>query len=490
VIAATNSDTASLSSTPLWDRGTVPHSSPSRLGALLAWESMNGVPEAVVFEALRAPGLLPTWRAIPVDITADNPLRDVTVKSGKTLPPIVVSDSGRGYAIVSDPDHHIAAPSIAGTTARLAHAWNQQNPRLLFGDMPGPAPALITVRDVRERVALLAPALHAGAHVIPIVYADSLLWAVDLYAASETYPLSDHLMLNGDEFAAAQFAATALVNAHTGRVTLVTEPNPPLLARRPLDRLARHLVPVASLPESLRNALPPRADALDLEAAVAARFGSRSVQDDTTAFVRRGGPLADLSLVRGFAADSSFTPDTFVPVWLPARRSYALTAAAIDARGVVRGVLIAPGGDDRRTRWRPSVDGAPYDGVLRGAQETSDSLRQPGSLTGARRSSTRVLPALGAPRFLTPFFTVRNGRPTQITAVLLTDGMRRGVATTVPEAALTWRDGGRTSVPGSAAAAMYRQMRDALQRGAWSEFGASFDALGRALGVPRDSSSR
>jgi hypothetical protein len=74
--------------------------------------------------------------------------------------------------------------------------------------------------------------------------------------------------------------------------------------------------------------------------------------------------------------------------------------------------------------------------------------------------------------------------------VLLTDGMRRGVAMTIPEAVLNWRDGGRAAIPGSTAAAMYRQMRDALQRGAWSEFGASFDALGRALGVPRDSIAR
>ena len=200
--------------------------------------------------------------------------------------------------------------------------------------------------------------------------------------------------------------------------------------------------------------------------------------------------MTELSLVHGVSPDSALAVDEYVPVWLPQRRAYALTAAAIDARGVVRGVIIAPGGEDRRTRWRPSADGAPYDGVIRGAQETSDSLRQPGSLTGARRSSTRVLPGAGAPRFLTPYFTVRDGRPTQIAAVLLTDGMRRGVATTIPEAAVIWRDGGRTSVPASTAAAMYRQMRDALQRGAWSEFGASFDALGRALGVARDTTPR
>ena len=490
VIAAAPGDTASLPSTPLWDRATVPRSLPGRLGAWLVWDATRGMPAATVFDVLRTPGMLPTWRAVPIDVTSGNPLGGVTARSGKLLPPIVVSDSGRGYAIVSDPSHHIAAPSIASGSARLALAWNQQNPRLLFGEMPGPAPVLVTVRDVRDRVAMLAPSLRAGAHVVPIVYEDSLLWSLDLYAVSATYPLSEHVMLDGDEYSAAQFAATALVNAHSGRVSLVTVANSPLLAHRPLERLVRHLVPIASLPEALRHAMPPRADALDIEAGIAAHFGSRAVEEDTTAFVRRGGPMSELSLVHGMKPDSVLATDDNVPVWLPQRRAYALTAAAIDVRGVVRGVVIAPGGDDRRTRWRPSGDGAPYDGVVRAAQETSDSLRQPGNLTGARRGSTRVLPGAGAPRFLTPYFTVRDGRPSQIAGVLLTDGMRRGVASSVPEAALIWRDGGRTTVPVSTAAAMYRQMRDALQRGAWTEFGASFDALGRALGVPRDSTPR
>ncbi|MDZ7630501.1 MAG: UPF0182 family protein [Gemmatimonadaceae bacterium] len=391
---------------------------------------------------------------------------------------------------MSDPSGRIAAPSIASASARLAFAWNQQNPRLLFTDAPGPAPVLVTVRDVRDRLARIAPTLQAGSQVVPLMHGDSLLWALDLYAVSATYPLSEHVMLNGEEYAAAQFAATALVNAHTGRVVLLQEKTPPLLARRPLERLAPHLVPMASLPTPCAvrcRRVPTPSNSKRPSRPDSGRVPSRMTR---AALVRRGGPLVDFSVVRGAMADSALARDDYVPVWLPIRRTYALSAAAIDARGAVRGVVLAPGGEDRRTRWLPTPEGAPYDGVIRSAQETSDSLRQPGSLTGARRSSTRVVPGSGAPRFLTPYFGLRDGRPTQLTAVLLSDGLRRGVAPTVPEAVLSWRDGGRSVVPTTAAAAMYRQMRDALQRGAWSEFGASFEALGRALGVPRDSVPR
>jgi uncharacterized protein len=357
VLPAAPSDTASLSATPLWDRATVPRNFPGRLGALLAWDQSAGAPGALVFDVLRAPGVLPTWRAVPVNLASETPFRSIPARAGRTLPPMVVGDAERGYAIISDPDRRIAAPSIARWSSRLAHAWNQQNPRLLVGDTPSASPVLVTVRDVRERVRRVVPTLRTGSQVVPIVFGDSLLWAVDLYAVSATYPLSEHVRLDGEEVAAAQFAATALVNAHSGRISLITETNPPVLARQPLKRLARHLVPVAALPEALRRGLPPRADALVLEGMFASRFGSRPVQDDTSTAMRRGGTFSELALVRGVQADSAFAAEDVVPVWLPMRRTYALTAAAIDPRGVVRGVLIAPGGEDRRTRWQPSGDG-------------------------------------------------------------------------------------------------------------------------------------
>lgn len=488
VVPAAPGDTASLAGTPLWDRATVPHTLPGQVGSTLAWDASEGMPSAFVFDAQRAPGMLPSWRAVQVNVTSDGPFRTVNTRDGRMLPPIVVSDSAHGYALVSDPAHRIAAPSIEGTSARLAFAWNQQNLRLLFGKVPQPAPVLVTVRDVRERLALLAPMLHAGPHVHALVTGDSLRWVVDLYAASETYPLSEHLRLGSDEdapsFTAVQFAATAMVNAHTGAVVLLVERNPPLLARRPLERLARHVRSIDQLPEALRRALPPRAEALALEGTIAARFGAPMAGGPTQPGAPRTQALGDFALVRGFPSDSLVGDDATAPVWLPMRATYALTAAAMDARSVVRGVLIAPGGADRRLRWRPSSDAAPYESVERAAKDVADSLRQPGSVGGARAGTTRVLPGEGAPRFLTPFLAFRDGRPSQLAGVLVTDGVRRGTGATVPEATIALRDGARPAAPGTAAAAMYRQMREALQRGAWTEFGASFEALGRALGVP------
>lgn len=493
VLLAAAGDTASLPATPLWDRGSLPHPAP-RLGTMISWQPVAGAPGAIVFDALSTPGLLPTWRAITLDlsaVTSVSPPTAATASHVLSLPPIAVSDSGRGYALVSDPAHRIASPPIATFSARLAQAWNQQNPRLLFSAVPRPAPVLVTVRDVRERVALLTPQLLSGSQVTPVVYADSLWWVADLYAASATYPLSEHRLLGDSEVAAAQPALTALINAHTGRLTLMQDGDVPLLARRPLDRLRPHLVSASAVPEGLRRLLPPRADALDLEAGIAARTGSHGIQSDTSARARGVAPLQGFRVRRALLSDSLLVQDDFAPVWMPDRGAYALTATVVDPRDAIRGVLIAPGGLDRRTRWRPASSATPFEGVQVAVRETTDSLRTPGSTAGLRHSGTRVLPGPNGPRYVTPFFAMRDGRATQLRSVLVTDGVRRGVAANVPEAMLAWRDGPESGAGATAAAALFRQMRDALRRGAWGEFGASFDALGRTLGVPaRDSSPR
>jgi uncharacterized protein len=490
VLVANESDTASLASTPLWDRTTLPRSSPDRLASLLAWNATDAGPQAYAFETVRARGLLPTWRLIPLDVVLDNPFPNTPTRNSATLPPIVVSDSGRGYAIVSDPLRRIAAPSIASFSSRLAQAWNLQNPRLLFSTIPSPGPVLVTVRDVRDRVIQLVPSFLPGEHVVPIVAADSLWWALDLYAVSSTYPLSERAILSDTRISAAQFAATAIVNAHTGAVILVSDTQTPILARDALQRFRRHLTPIENLPGVLRRQLPPRVDAMALEAGVAARHGSRTVQEDTSTLARTKPPMTDFSLVPALTTDTNFTADEFAPVWLPDRGAFAVAAAAIDRKGLVHGVMIAPGGADRRTRWRPSADRPPYESIIRAAQDAADSLRTPGTLVGARRGVSRILPSGGSPRFVTPFFSMRDGRPTQLSAVLITDGVRRGTAASVAVAALAWRNGGRAVVGESAAATLYRQMRESLQRGAWADFGSSFEALGRTLGVPRDSAPR
>jgi hypothetical protein len=74
------------------------------------------------------------------------------------------------------------------------------------------------------------PAFEQGSSVTPAYLGDSLIWVVELYSASNTYPLSRHYTLAGEERSYFRHAGTALVNAITGRLVMVPAPSADALA--------------------------------------------------------------------------------------------------------------------------------------------------------------------------------------------------------------------------------------------------------------------
>src|SRR6476646_8557490 len=114
---------------------------------------------------------------------------------------------------------------MVSTRSRIAHAWALQNFRLLFGELPLDRPMIVRRRDVRERLRALVPFFVQGSEVLPVMAEDSLYWAVELYSASDSYPLSERFVLLGDERGYLQHAATALLDAVSGRVRLVLDAN-------------------------------------------------------------------------------------------------------------------------------------------------------------------------------------------------------------------------------------------------------------------------
>ena len=137
----------------------------------------------------------------------------------------LVYPGARGLVVVSDPQLDVAGPPIGDGLARLAYAWTYQSFDLLSDSIPRRA-RLITVRDVRNMVRELAPIFVQGSMVGPRFHADTLYWKLELYSASSNYPLSQHFVLAGEERSYFRHAATALVNARTGRVMIAAEAAP------------------------------------------------------------------------------------------------------------------------------------------------------------------------------------------------------------------------------------------------------------------------
>lgn len=117
----------------------------------------------------------------------------------------------------------VAAPSLGGGLQRLAHAWSEQRLDIAWSAMPGDA-KIVRTRDVRDRVAALMPPFAQGGRVIPAYLGDTLIWVLELYSASNTYPLSRHYQIAGDDRAYFRHSGTALLNASTGRLIVVPAP--------------------------------------------------------------------------------------------------------------------------------------------------------------------------------------------------------------------------------------------------------------------------
>lgn len=142
----------------------------------------------------------------------------------------IVFPGASGDGVVTDPRHVIAAPRLGTGVARWLDAWALQNPRLVTAALPADA-AVVRRRDVRERVAALAPVLAQSRAIGAIPSAEGIVWVIDLYAASASYPLSGARPLGPGTVSYAHHAATAYVSGGTGEVAIVPDPAPDPIAR-------------------------------------------------------------------------------------------------------------------------------------------------------------------------------------------------------------------------------------------------------------------
>jgi hypothetical protein len=369
---------------------------------------------------------------------------------------------------VSDSLHQIAGVEMATTLSRFVHSWALQNFRLLFGDLPANRPTMVRRRDVRRRVAALAPYLVQGSDVVPVYAADSLYWAIELYAASSTYPLSQRFTILGEDRGYFHHAATALVHAASGRVRLVQTATPDPVAASWFARFPRLFVRTTSLPASLQAALPPVTDGARAQALAFSLAGFR----------------ADSLEVRHFAspdgADSAAVHEP-THVALPGSGLASLWPL-LDDQERVRGVVAASGGAQRITSWIPVMsDGQRWGAVLDRLRAVDTSSRE----NGLVRSPLRAVPVAEHALYVQAVFQWRPGGSPRLLRVesLLGDSLRVGptLAAALGAAAPPRTSDAAPRDLRAQADSLYQVMRDALRRGDWPAFGRAFDALGASL---------
>ncbi|HVB30230.1 MAG TPA: UPF0182 family protein [Gemmatimonadaceae bacterium] len=474
---------------PDWDARPLARAveSESRLGpgARVAWESRRDGLVGVIASPQPPPA---PGQAAPVGIVVRTlasaadargaPVRLPAAGSDDDallLAPSIILDTASGYAVVPDSGGRVAGAPLTSPLERLAEALSVQNLRLWFQELPEPRPVLVTVRDARQRVAAVAPFFAQGSEVVPLVVGDSLTWAIDLYSASSTYPLSQRFVMAGKERSYFQHAATALVASSTGVVRLVADSVLDPLAATWVQAFPALFVRAGAVEPPLLGDLPPAIDGLRAQSLAFGRYGTR---------INSGAP-GHPAVVDG--ADSMLAAQ--LPVFaLPRGGPTALEIPLLDAAERVRGILVGEGGARHRTVWLANAGPLPSWQAVLDRLGAADSIARPANVT-AVHGVVRAFALGRGVAFMQPTYRWTPGAVPALlhVAYLVNDTVR--IAPTLRGAAgvvLPSTDSGPASRrTRQTMLALYQEMRDALRRGDWDAFGKAFDTLGALLSRPQ-----
>jgi len=409
------------------------------------------------------------------------------VEEGGAIHAALVYDSAAGPLVVSEREGDVDAPEISQWPSRVAHAWDQQNLRLMFSDVDVRDPRMMLHRDVHDRLQMLVPFFWQSAHVTPIAWSDTLYWAVHLYTATDYYPVSEHTHLAGEDVSYVRHAATAIVHAQSGHVTLVADSVSVLdpIAATWVKRFPALFTSWSTLPAAVVANIPPPIESAVAQAAALARFGTRDK------------PMVPPAHLPGsFSGDTTLLGGAYRPMYLtPGDSKLAWTTPVLDASERVRGIIVSVGGPQPATYWRELPEpGLRWPAVIERLLRVPESPAPPRDVT-LRRGPVRVVPVRGgtAAYLQTTYAWRSDGAPTVARVAIHGTGAARdsvGFGFTLAEAV-----GMRPETPDAASTitpAVFRQrvgdlyaaMRDALQRGDWPAFGKAYDDLGRLLKLP------
>jgi len=163
--------------------------------------------------------------------------------------------------------------SIGSRARRLLFAWRFRDANLVLSDAITRDSSILFYRNIRERVARVAPFLRLDNDPYVVVAGGRLFWILDAYTQTNRYPYSQP---HREGFNYVRNSVKAVVDAYHGTVTLyVAEPADPII--RTFGKIFPGLLrPMEELPAALR---PHLRYPQDLFAAQAEMYRTFHMQD-------------------------------------------------------------------------------------------------------------------------------------------------------------------------------------------------------------------
>ncbi len=394
----------------------------------------------------------------------------------------------RGHRLMADPSGMILGTPLQSTALRIAHAWASRDPALLDTPTSGETPTVyVSQRDVRERLSLLAPIFAQSEEILPLVHDGTLYWTASLYSTSDSYPLSQQWQIRGEVRSYFRFAATALVEANSGRVRFISASQPDPIARTWMARVPALFIRAAELPPTLVDRLPAPTESAIAQLRTFARYGSR-LEGTVLRHLPDSAFAGDGPPAHVIMADSGAVVGWSVPL--------------LDSGDQLGGVITAVGGRYRRTFWDttnvPRQRWSAITEQLRASLDSARALVPDGSRREPRMRPGRVqvVASEHGPVLIQPLQWNRADGTSVISRVAVEIEGRVGIGATVAEAMVRVGSPRVATRPVAGAspydveprdtlvARLYESMRQGMRSGNWTRFGAAFDSLGKVLGRP------
>jgi len=254
-----------------------------------------------------------------------------------------------------------------------ALAWRFQDANLLLASEVGPTSRFVFRRQVRDRVATLAPFLLLPEDPYPVVSEGRIVWVLEGFTVSRSFPLSTAHPVDDRRMARyIRNSVKATVDAVTGEVNLyVVDAEDPLLEayRRAFPTLFRE---VADMPEAIAGHLRYSRHFMDVQSRVLLQYHQEQ-------------PPVFHGQQDRWAVATELSAGTQV---VPYRPEYAfLTLPGEDEESyVLTGVFVPQGRDNLASflsaRWRPETGGelllwdVPVESQVRGPRQIEALIEQ------------------------------------------------------------------------------------------------------------------
>jgi len=263
-----------------------------------------------------------------------------------------------------------------------------------------------------------------------------------------------------------QHAATALVNATTGRTVLIADSLPDPIASTWMTRFPRLFARPTSLPMTVRRQMPPARDGARAQASAFGRFGTRGETDVARHLPDDEGP--DSALAE--------TPPPLLAFPRAGTTGYVLPL--LDRTERLRGLFVALGGPAHRSVWIPAGAAAPV------WSEALDRLRAADTVAASLlvRGYVRAVSVGGQIALLQPRYDWRGGgAPRLLYMSVLAGDTVRAARSLLQFAGRPTESAPATTDLRARVRQLYDEMRRASARGDWAAYGRAFDALGALL---------